>query len=135
MARRVVIANPLLVRAIAWAKVKTDKIDAAVLAKLQASGFLPEVWMPDEETEMRRRVVAERAQLVGQMTRLKNRIHSVLHANLIPVTAEPCSQSAAGPGSTLSPWPRISVGSSFAMPASLNVSALNSRKSTRALHW
>lgn len=81
---RVVIANPLLVRAIAWAKVKTDKIDAAVLAKLQASGFLPEVWMPDEETEMRRCVVAERAQLVGQMTRLKNRIHSVLHANLIP---------------------------------------------------
>jgi len=52
---RVVIANPILVRAIAWAKVKTDKIDAAVLAKLHASGFLPEVWMPDEETE---RVVA-----------------------------------------------------------------------------
>ncbi|WP_282611295.1 IS110 family transposase [Pelagibius sp. Alg239-R121] len=82
--RRVVIANPLLVRAIAWAKVKTDKIDAAVLAKLHASGFLPEVWMPDEETETLRRVVAERAQLVSQMTRLKNRIHSVLHANLIP---------------------------------------------------
>src|SRR5208282_2378987 len=40
---RVVIANPILVRAIAWAKVKTDKIDAAVLAKLHASGFLPEV--------------------------------------------------------------------------------------------
>jgi hypothetical protein len=42
---RVVIANPILVRAIAWAKVKTDKIDAAVLAKLHASGFLPEVWI------------------------------------------------------------------------------------------
>ena len=81
---RVVIANPLLVRAIAWAKVKTDKIDAAILAKLHASGFLPEVWMPDEQTETRRRVVAERTQLVSQMTRLKNRIHSVLHANLIP---------------------------------------------------
>lgn len=81
---RVVIANPILVRAIAWAKVKTDKIDAAVLAKLHASGFLPEVWMPDEETVTRRRVVAERTQLVSQMTRLKNRIHSVLHANLIP---------------------------------------------------
>lgn len=75
--RRVVIANPILV----WAKVKTDKIDAAVLAKLRATGFLPEVWMPDEETETRRRVVAERTQLVSQMTRLKNRIHSVLHAN------------------------------------------------------
>src|SRR5580692_4707372 len=46
--RRVVIANPLQVRAIAHAKSKTDKIDAAVLAKLHASGFLPEVWMPDE---------------------------------------------------------------------------------------
>ena len=81
---RVVMSNPLLVRAIAWAKVKTDKIDASVLAKLHASGFLPEVWMPDEETERLRRVVAERVQLVSQMTRLKNRIHSILHANLIP---------------------------------------------------
>jgi transposase len=81
---RVVIANPNQVRAIAWAKVKTDKIDARVLAKLHVSGFLPEVWMPDEETEARRRVSAERTQLVAQMTRLKNRIHSILHAHLIP---------------------------------------------------
>ncbi|MET3524644.1 hypothetical protein [Mesorhizobium abyssinicae] len=54
-----VVVNPILVRAIAWVKVKTDKIDAAALAKLHASGFLPEVWMPDEATETRRRVVAE----------------------------------------------------------------------------
>ena len=40
---RVVIANPLQVRAIAHARVKTDKVDAAILAKLHASGFLPEV--------------------------------------------------------------------------------------------
>lgn len=82
--RRVVVANPLQVRAIAWAKVKTDKIDAAVLAKLHASGFLPEVWVADEDTEVLRRRVTERTQLVTQMTRLKNRIHAVLHANLIP---------------------------------------------------
>lgn len=82
--RRVVVANPVQVRAIAWAKVKTDKIDAGVLAKLHASGFLPEVWVPDEETQARRRVAAERTQLVSHMTRLKNRIQSVLHANLIP---------------------------------------------------
>jgi hypothetical protein len=44
LVKRVVIANPLLVRAIAHAKVKTDKIDAAVLAKLHAAGFLPQVW-------------------------------------------------------------------------------------------
>jgi transposase len=81
---KVVIANPLQVRAIAHAKIKTDKIDAAVLAKLHASGFLPEVWMPDEATETLRRLVAQRAQVRQQMTRVKNRIHSVLHANLIP---------------------------------------------------
>lgn len=78
------IANPLQVRAIAHAKIKTDKIDAAVLAKLHASGFLPEVWMPDEGTETLRRLVAQRSQVIQQMTRAKNRIHSVLHANLIP---------------------------------------------------
>jgi transposase len=82
--RRVAIANPLQTRAIASAKVKTDKIDAGVLAKLHASGFLPEVWSPDEDTLALRRLVAERVQLVTHMTRLKNRIHSVLHANLIP---------------------------------------------------
>ena len=81
--RRVAIANPVQVRAIAWAKVKTDKIDAGVLAKLHASGFLPEVWSPDEDTQALRRLVAERVQLVSHMTRLKNRVHSVLHANLI----------------------------------------------------
>jgi transposase len=40
--------------------------------------------MPDEATETLRRLVAQRAQVVQQMTRVKNRIHSVLHANLIP---------------------------------------------------
>ena len=80
----VVIANPLQVRAIAHAKIKTDKIDAGVLAKLHASGFLPEVWMPDEATETLRRLVAQRTQVVQQMTRIKNRLHSILHANLIP---------------------------------------------------
>lgn len=83
-AHRVVIANPLQVRAIAWAKVKTDKIDAATLARLHAAQFLPEVWMPSEDVAERRRVIAERTQLVSQMTRLKNRIHSILHANLMP---------------------------------------------------
>ena len=48
---RVVIANPLKVRLIAEAHVKTDKIDAAILAQLYASGFLPEVWIPDERTQ------------------------------------------------------------------------------------
>lgn len=81
---RVVIANPLKVRLIAEAHVKTDKIDAAVLAQLYASGFLPEVWSPDERTQALRRQVARRSQIVRHRTRLKNAIHSVLAAHLIP---------------------------------------------------
>ena len=37
-------------RLIAEARIKTDKIDAAILGQLYASGFLPEVWMPDDTT-------------------------------------------------------------------------------------
>jgi transposase len=81
---KVIIANPLQVRIIADAKVKTDRIDAAVLARLHAAGYLPEVWQPDEATERLRRLVARRAGIVQGMTRTKNRIHSVLHTNLIP---------------------------------------------------
>jgi transposase len=80
---RVAIANPLRTRAIAEAKIKTDKVDAAVLAQLLAAGFLPEVWMPDEATAELRRQVARRSQLVRQRTRLKNQIHAILARNLI----------------------------------------------------
>ena len=83
-AGRVVVSNPLRTRAIAEAKIKTDKIDAAVLTQLHASGFLPEVWMPDATTEALRRQVSRRAQIVRHRTRLKNQIHAILHRNLLP---------------------------------------------------
>jgi hypothetical protein len=50
---RAVIANPKQVRIIAH--VKTDTVDAKVLAQLRASGFPPEVWIPDEPTQALRR--------------------------------------------------------------------------------
>jgi transposase len=81
---RVVVANPKQVRLIAHAKIKTDAIDAGVLAQLYASGFLPEVWMPDDRTAALRRQVARRSQIVRQRTRLKNRIQAILHAHLVP---------------------------------------------------
>ena len=67
---RVVIANPRMVRAIAYARVKTDKIDAITLARLQASGFLPEVWAADEDTVRRRRQATERMGLLDSKRRL-----------------------------------------------------------------
>ena len=82
--KRVAIANPRLVRAIAYARVKTDKIDAAILAKLHAAGFLPEVWVADDDTYGRRRQTAERMGVLEQRVRIKGRIQAILHANLIP---------------------------------------------------
>lgn len=82
-AGRVVVSNPLRTRAIAEAKVKTDAVDAATLAHLLAAEFIPEVWVPDERTRALRRRVAQRAALVRQRTQLRNRVHSILHRNLV----------------------------------------------------
>ena len=71
-------------KAIAYAHVKTDKIDAGVLANLYAAGFLPEVCAPDPETERLRRLVTRRNQVVKHRTRIKNEVHAILHAHLIP---------------------------------------------------
>jgi len=81
---RVVIANPRQVRLIAEARIKTDVIDATVLARLYASGFLPEVWIPDETTLGLRRQVTRRTQIVRQRARLKTIVQSILHAHLVP---------------------------------------------------
>jgi len=81
---RVVISNPHKTRAIAEAKVKTDKVDAAVLAGLLAADYLPLVWLPEDATSALRRQVTRRAHIVRQRTRLKNQVQSILHRNLIP---------------------------------------------------
>ncbi len=81
---RAVVANPRQVRLIAHAKIKTDAIDAAVLARLYASNFLPEVWIPDQRTLALRRQVTRRNQVVRQRVRLKTIVQSILHAHLVP---------------------------------------------------
>lgn len=93
------MANPKQVRMIAHAKIRTDAIDAAVLAKLYATDFLPEVWVPDGRTQALRRKVARRTQLVRQHVRLKDIIQSILHAHLIPPCPHGNSSESAGESS------------------------------------
>ncbi|GAB3915558.1 hypothetical protein GCM10011575_38590 [Microlunatus endophyticus] len=81
---RVVVSNPSKTRAIAEAKVKTDKVDSRILAQLLAADFLPPVWLPDERTRALRRQVMRRAHLVRQRTRIKNQVHAILTRNLVP---------------------------------------------------
>jgi transposase len=80
---RVVVSNPMKTKAIASAKVKTDKVDAEVLARLLASDFLAEVWVPNQQLRALRRQIAQRASLVHEQTRLRNRIHAILGRNLL----------------------------------------------------
>ena len=80
----VLLAHAKHVRAISHAKVKTDKVDAKVLADLLAGGLIPAVWVGDEHTRMLRRVVSRRRGLVKRRTQIKNEIAAVLHRNLKP---------------------------------------------------
>jgi transposase len=79
---RVVIANTRKLRAIAEAKVKTDKVDARTLCELLQAGFLPGVFSPDEWTRSLRRRLQRRSKLVRARTRAKNELHAVLARNL-----------------------------------------------------
>ncbi len=78
-----VVSNPLQTKAIASAKIKTDKVDALVLAQLLRCGYLPRVWQPDEATQELRRLTSRRAGLVADRTRIKNRMHAVLAMRLL----------------------------------------------------
>jgi len=80
---QVVVSNPLTTKAIAQAKIKTDKVDALVLAQLLRCDFLPLVWQPDEDTRKLRELTGRRSALVGQRTAMRNRVHSVLAMRLI----------------------------------------------------
>jgi len=75
---KVLVSNPLTTRAIAYAKIKTDKIDARVLAHLLRCNYLPQVWQPDPATRRLRRLTHRRAALCADRTAIKNRIHATL---------------------------------------------------------
>jgi transposase len=78
----VVLAHAKQVRAISHARVKTDKVDAKVLADLLAAGLIPAVWIGDERVRMLRRLVSRRRGLVKRRTQIKNEIAAALHRNL-----------------------------------------------------
>lgn len=80
---RIVISDPRKTRAIAEAKIKTDKIDARVLADLLRADYLPTVWLPDPATQQLRHLLSDRQSDVTRRTEVKNRIHGVLQRELL----------------------------------------------------
>lgn len=93
-----VLAHPLKVRAIAEARVKTDKVDAETLAQLLRADLIPRSWVPSKDMRDLRQLVRQRAYLTRQSTSLKNRIH-----------AELLRRGVRRPGGMLKPFSRKHV--------------------------
>jgi transposase len=79
----VVVSNPLRTKVSATAKIKTDKVDALVLAQLLRCDFLPRVWEPSAPTQCVRRLTGRRVSLVMDATTRKNRLQALLHQRLL----------------------------------------------------
>lgn len=79
LAEQVVVANPIKVKQIATARVKTDIRDTLILARLLAANLVPEVWVPPVHIRQLRQLLSQRRQLVETHTQILNRMHSVAH--------------------------------------------------------
>ena len=72
------LAHPVYVKPFAKKHVKTDKVDARVLAQLLRMDYLPESYVPGEDMRNLRTIVRHRASLVRLRTSIKNKVHALL---------------------------------------------------------
>jgi transposase len=70
--------HSLRCKAIASARLKNDKVDAAILAQLLRADLLPEAWIAPPPVRQLRALLRHRVALVRVRTLLRNRIHAVL---------------------------------------------------------
>lgn len=74
---KVVLANPMKTKAIASARVKTDKIDARILAHLLRADLVAESYVPPAGVREMRALVRHRLSLVKMRTMVKNMVHAI----------------------------------------------------------
>ena len=72
------IADAQRVKGLAPLAVKTDRIDARVLAVLSQRDLVPAIWLPDPRVRRERELARFRLHLVKHRSQLKHRIHSAL---------------------------------------------------------
>src|SRR5437667_8814706 len=72
------VAHPVMLRAIAAAKKKNDRIDASKICDCLRCDFLPECYMASTAIRERRRTLRYRNLLVRQMVQMKNKIGMLL---------------------------------------------------------
>jgi transposase len=71
------LVHPLRCKAIASARLKNDKVGAAILAQLLRADLLPEAWLAPAKVRQLRALLRHRVSLVRLGTQLRNRIHAV----------------------------------------------------------
>jgi hypothetical protein len=71
------VAHPLMLRAIAAAKKKNDRIDASKIADCLRCNFLSECYMASTEVRERRRTLRYRKLLVRQNVQLRNKVSQI----------------------------------------------------------
>jgi len=74
----IALGHPLKTRLIAEARIKTDKVDATVLANLLRTDFLPRSYMAPASVRELRELLRLRISLVRLRTNVRNRVHAVL---------------------------------------------------------
>lgn len=74
----IALANPLKTRAIAEARIKSDKIDSTILADLARADLVARCYVPDKATRDVRALIRYRIDLAQRRTQLKNRVHNIL---------------------------------------------------------
>jgi transposase len=74
----VTLANTLKTKIIAQAKIKSDKLDARILADLLRADLVYESYVPPKEFREKRSLVRHKVALVRSQTMIENRIHSLL---------------------------------------------------------
>jgi len=77
----ITLSHPAKTRAIASAKIKTDKIDSEMLAHLLRADLIPVAYIPSRETRDLKEVLRYRASLVSVRTSIKNKVHAILSKN------------------------------------------------------
>ena len=88
------VAHPLMLRAIAAAKKKNDRIDANKTCDCLRCDFLPECYMASTAICERRRTLRYRNLLVRQMVQMKIKISSLLMEAGVSTTSSGCTKRA-----------------------------------------
>ena len=93
------LVHPLRCKAIASARLKNDKVDAAILAQLLRADLLPEAWIAPPEVRQLRALLRHRASLVRLGT------SCVTGSTRSPPTTAMTGPPATGPGPAAAGWP------------------------------